>query len=95
MLMLVTTHHFVSTFVICMYYLCVCVCVCLRAVFLVKCSVYNLETCVVDFEGKLIGECINLSVFERLFVKRFVICYRTVVCPVLSVCNVGALRPNG
>jgi len=36
-----------------------------------------------------------------LFVKRFALCYRTVVCPVLSclsvcpVCNVGLLWPNG
>jgi len=41
--------------------------------------------------------------FGRPFVKRFALCYRTVVlsvCPVLScpichVCNVGALWPNG
>ena len=26
------------------------------------------------------------TVFGRLFVKRFALCYRTVVCPVLSVC---------
>jgi len=31
------------------------------------------------------------KVFERLLVKRFVLCYQTVVCPVLSVCDVGAL----
>jgi len=36
-----------------------------------------------------------------LFVKRFALCYRTVVCPVLSclsvcpVCNIGLLWPNG
>jgi len=29
----------------------------------------------------------------RPFVKRFALCYQTVVC--LSVCNVGALSPNG
>jgi len=34
--------------------------------------------------------------FGRTFVKRFALCYRTVVCPVyLSVCNVGLLWPNG
>ena len=36
--------------------------------------------------------------FGPPFVKRFTLCYRTVVlsiCPVLSVCNVGALCPNG
>ena len=27
----------------------------------------------------------NLTVFGRLFVKRFALCYRTIVCPVLSV----------
>ena len=38
------------------------------------------------------------SVSERPFVKRFALCYRTVVCPVLSclsVCNVRALWQNG
>jgi len=30
--------------------------------------------------------------FGRPFVKRFALCYRTVVCP---VCNVGVLRSNG
>ena len=34
-------------------------------------------------------------VFGRPFVKRFALCYRTVVLPVLSVCNVGVLWPNG
>jgi len=29
------------------------------------------------------------------FVKRFALCYRSVVCPVLSICNVDALWPNG
>jgi len=36
--------------------------------------------------------------FRQLFVKRFALCYRTDVCPVLwslSVCNVGVLWPNG
>jgi len=33
--------------------------------------------------------------FGRLFVKRFALCYRSVVClSVLSVCNVGVLWPN-
>ena len=49
-------------------------------------------------------KCRNLPiVFGRLFVKRFALCYRSVVCPVcpvclfvcLSVCNVGVLWPNG
>ena len=41
-------------------------------------------------------------VFGRPFVKRFALCYRSVVCPVLSclsvclsVCDVRALWPNG
>ena len=40
-------------------------------------------------------------VFGRPFVKRFALCYQTVVspdlsvCPVLSVCDVGVLWPNG
>jgi len=41
-----------------------------------------------------------LTVFVRSFVKRFALCYRTVVLSVclsvsLSVCNVRALWPNG
>jgi len=31
-------------------------------------------------------------IFGRLFVKRFALCYRTVVC---TVCNLGVLWPNG
>ena len=38
-------------------------------------------------------------IFGRPFVKRFALCYQTVVClvvcPVLSVCNVGVLWPSG
>jgi len=40
-------------------------------------------------------------VFGRSFVKRFALCYQTVVCPVRSclsvcpVCNAGVLWPNG
>jgi len=43
-----------------------------------------------------IGENVAYSFQEiigRPFVKRFALCYRTVVC--LSVCNVGVLWPNG
>ena len=39
-----------------------------------------------------------MTVFGQPFVTRFALCYRTVVCPVLSclsVCNVGVLWPNG
>ena len=37
-----------------------------------------------------------LTVFRRPFVKRFALCYQTVVClSCLSVCNVRALWPNG
>ena len=37
-----------------------------------------------------------LTAFGRPFVKRFALCYRSVVClSVLSVCNVGALWSNG
>jgi len=32
------------------------------------------------------------SIFERPFVKRFALCYQTVVC---SLCDVGILWPNG
>jgi len=41
-------------------------------------------------------------IFGRPFVKRFALCYRSVVClsclsvcPVCRVCNVGVLWPNG
>ena len=33
------------------------------------------------------------TVFGRPFVKRFALCYQTVIC--LSVCDVGVLWPNG
>ena len=37
--------------------------------------------------------------FGRLFIKRFALCYQTVVClsvcPVLTVCDIGVLWPNG
>jgi len=36
-----------------------------------------------------------ISIFGRPFVKRFALCYRTVVCPVYRVCDIGALWPNG
>jgi len=35
------------------------------------------------------------SFFGRLFVKRFTLCYRTVVLSVCPICNVGVLWPNG
>ena len=38
---------------------------------------------------------INAAFFGWPFVKRFALCYQTVVCPVLSVCNVGVLWPSG
>ena len=35
-------------------------------------------------------------ILGRPFVKRFTLCYRTIVClSVLSICDVGALWPNG
>jgi len=37
-------------------------------------------------------------IFGRPFVKRFALCYRTVVCPIRAVCpvcDVGVLWPNG
>jgi len=34
-------------------------------------------------------------IFGRPLVKRFALCYRTVVLSVLSVCDVGVLWPNG
>jgi len=35
------------------------------------------------------------TIFERPFVKRFALCYWTVVLSVCPVCNVGVLWPNG
>ena len=37
----------------------------------------------------------SCSVFKRPFVKRFTLCYRSVVLSCLSACNVHALWPNG
>jgi len=45
-----------------------------------------------------IGNGASQVIFERPFVKRFALCYLTVVCticPVLPVCSVGVLWPNG
>jgi len=44
------------------------------------------------------SDSIGRTVFERPFVKQFVLCYRSVVCPVclsVPVCDVRALWPNG
>jgi len=39
---------------------------------------------------------VSVTFCGRPFVKRFALCYRTVVClSVLSVCDVGVLWPNG
>jgi len=46
------------------------------------------------FQAGCCNRRLNLAlVFWRPFVKRFALCYRTIVC--LSVCNVGVLWPNG
>jgi len=47
----------------------------------VKCNKCELRVC-----ATLIG---------RPFVKRFALCYRTVVLSVCPVCNIGVLSPNG
>ena len=39
--------------------------------------------------------CQQCLIFGRPFVKRFALCYRTVVCLVCPVCDVGVLWPNG
>jgi len=48
------------------------------------------------------GKSIGIVVLGRQFVKRFALCYRTVVClsvlsvcPACPVCDVGILWPNG
>ena len=46
-----------------------------------------------DREDRQRTDSIGRTVFRRPFVKRFALCYRSVVC--LSVCDVRALWPNG
>ena len=41
------------------------------------------------------GISIGLAVFGRPFIKRFTLCYQTVVCLSCLVCDVGVLWPNG
>jgi len=41
------------------------------------------------------GMSIASAVFARPFVKRFALCYHTVVLSVCPVCDVGVLWPNG
>jgi len=46
----------------------------------------------------IVWKTIIATNFGRPFLKRFALCCQTVVlsvCPVLSVCNVGVLWPNG
>jgi len=43
----------------------------------------------------LVYVLVSQYIFGRLFVKRFALCYRTVVCLSSPVCNVGVLWPNG
>jgi len=55
----------------------------------------------VSFWGamQILVTSVDLSIFGRPFVKRFALCYGTVVCPVCltacPVCDVGVLWPNG
>jgi len=45
---------------------------------------------------KFTAESDSEMISGRPFVKRFALCYRTVVCPIwLSLCNVGVLWPHG
>jgi len=70
-----------------MYSVCTAICV----------SVYTWTWFVVY--NSVVGEKGNAPVFGRQFVKRFALCYQTVVCLsvclVLSVCDVGVLWQNG
>ena len=55
---------------------------------------------VIHFHGPTqhsIPNCFSIgsAVFGRLFLKRFALCYQTVVCLSCPVCNVGVLCPNG
>jgi len=59
------------------------------------------ELCLVRYMAVYATPCVCVCVWAT-FVKRFALCYQTVVCPVclsvlsvLSVCNVGVLWPNG
>jgi len=57
-------------------------------------AVYSKCIQLIEFTNK-----IPPLIFGRPFVGRFALSYRTVVCrsvsPVLSICDVGVLRPNG
>jgi len=55
--------------------------------FLCMCTVIG--TCE-QFLKLSVGLSLGL-VFGLPFVKRFALCYRIVVCPVLSVCDIGVL----
>jgi len=50
--------------------------------------------CSLDYAKCSFRQAAN-SIFGRPFVKRFALCYRTVVLPVCPVCDVCALWPNG
>ena len=55
---------------------------------------------VIHFHGPTqhsIPNCFSIgsAVFGRPFLKRFALCYQTVVCLSCPVCNVGVLCPNG
>jgi len=60
---------------------------------------YHMNTLRLSNVTRVAHLSLKLSIFGRPFVKRFVLCYQTVVvsvCPVcLSCLYVGILRPNG
>ena len=57
-------------------------------------NVLRVTFCVVSFLKQ--NSLCNPFIFGRPFVKRFALCYRTVVCPVCPVWHVGVLLwPNG
>ena len=63
---------------------------------LIRPTVWPQYTNVTDGQGRRTADSIGRTVFGRPFVKRFALCYRSVVLSVcLSVCNVRALWPNG
>ena len=63
---------------------------------MMNCSTWTTETVGVIKPYVWVGQAIVYALFGRPFVRRFALCYRTVVLSVfLSVCNVGALWPNG
>jgi len=57
----------------------------------------------INVQTEILSKSVTRVLFGQPYVKRFALCHQTVVylsgclsvCPVLSICNVGVLWPNG